>query len=55
VPRKQARWLRRNALLAAGNVGTRGLADSVVDYAQGDDEMLRETAEWALARITERG
>jgi epoxyqueuosine reductase len=54
-PRNDVRYLRRNALVAAGNVGgeeERALAEG---YARGDDELLREHAEWALARIAERG
>jgi epoxyqueuosine reductase len=54
VPRNDARWLRRNALVAAGNVGSADLADVVSEYARADDPMLRETAEWALAQIAER-
>jgi epoxyqueuosine reductase len=54
VPRKEPRWLRRNALLAAGNVGTPALVDAVEPYADHEDEMLRETADWALARMGER-
>ena len=45
------RYLRRNALVAAGNSGERGLAGAVRDYAEGDDELLREHAEWALERL----
>jgi epoxyqueuosine reductase len=56
VPRNDARWLRRNALVALGNVGgdeprTRA---AVERYADGDDELLAEHARWALARIEER-
>jgi epoxyqueuosine reductase len=54
VPRKQARWLRRNALVVAGNAGTTELADVVEPYASSDDRMLAEAAEWALSRIAER-
>jgi epoxyqueuosine reductase len=54
VPRNEARWLRRNALIAAGNAGGDELAPSVERYLGDDDPMLRETAEWALARIAER-
>jgi epoxyqueuosine reductase QueG len=54
VPRNDARWLRRNALVAAGNVGGEAERDAVAAYTQGDDDMLREHAEWALARIEER-
>jgi epoxyqueuosine reductase QueG len=55
VPKNEARWLRRNALVAAGNVGTGGLRASVDAYAHSDDEMLAETATWALGRMAERG
>ncbi|HET7744287.1 MAG TPA: tRNA epoxyqueuosine(34) reductase QueG [Gaiellaceae bacterium] len=54
VPRHDPRWLRRNALVAAGNVGDGDLVPLVERYADGEDEMLRESAEWALARMAER-
>jgi len=54
VPRKDARWLRRNALVAAGNVGSSNLVDAVGELADGEDPMLRDTARWALDRIAER-
>ena len=54
VPRNDPRWLRRNALVAAGNVGGDLERDAVATYATGEDELLREHAEWALARIDER-
>jgi len=54
VPRNDARWLRRNALIAAGNVGSDELIPSVERHLGGDDPMLRETAAWALSRIAER-
>src|SRR6266516_191951 len=54
VPRKDARWLRRNALVAAGNVGSSNLVDAVAELADGEDPMLGDTARWALDRIAER-
>lgn len=54
VPRNEARWLRRNALIAAGNVGSDELAQNVERYLGDDDPVLRETAGWALSRIAER-
>lgn len=54
VPRNDPRWLRRNALVAAGNVGTDALTPVVESYVDGDDAVLSDAAEWALARIAER-
>ncbi|MDQ3066387.1 MAG: tRNA epoxyqueuosine(34) reductase QueG [Actinomycetota bacterium] len=54
VPRNEPRWLRRNALVAAGNVGGPREREAVVRHAEGADELLREHAEWALARLDER-
>ena len=54
VPKNDARYLRRNALVALGNIG--GLADLplAAGFLEGDDELLREQAEWTVARIEER-
>ena len=54
VPRNDPRWLRRNALVAAGNVGGAAERVAVVPYAESEDHLLREHAGWALARIDER-
>ena len=54
VPRNDPRWLRRNALVAAGNVGGARERDAVAAYADDGDPMLREHAAWALAQIDER-
>jgi len=54
VPRNDARWLKRNALVAAGNVGGAAERAAVRPYLDDDDPMLREHAEWALARLEER-
>jgi epoxyqueuosine reductase len=55
VPRNDPRFLRRNALVAAGNAGPgadeRGLVE---ELAGADDVLLREHAEWALARLGAR-
>ena len=48
VPRNDPKWLRRNALVALGNVGGPEHVAAVERYA-GD-----EHADWALARIRER-
>jgi epoxyqueuosine reductase len=54
VPRNDARYLRRNALVALGNNG--GPEDLPLAEAFLDDEdaLLREQAAWAVARIEER-
>jgi epoxyqueuosine reductase len=54
VPRNDGRLLKRNALVAAGNVGGDGERAEIEAYAGGDDELLREPAQWALARMDER-
>jgi epoxyqueuosine reductase len=54
VPRNDVRWLRRNALVAAGNVGTPALAPVVEAYASDPDPVLSDAATWALARMADR-
>ena len=54
VPRNDARWLKRNALVAAGNVGGGEERAAVEQYLDSDDEMLREHATWALAQMEGR-
>jgi len=49
VPRNDPRYLRRNALVALGNAG--GDPALAERYAESDDPLLREHAEWALARL----
>jgi len=55
VPRNDARWLRRNALVAAGNTGGAAERAAVEKYAEHEDDLLREHAAWALARLEARG
>jgi epoxyqueuosine reductase len=54
VPKNDPRYLRRNALVALGNNG--GVADLplVEPFLASDDELLREQAEWTVARIEGR-
>ena len=54
VPRNDPRWLRRNALLAAGNAGSRDLVPTVEHFVESDDPMLRDAAAWALTEIEAR-
>jgi epoxyqueuosine reductase len=53
VPRNDERWLRRNALIALGNVGGPEHAAVLERYAGSDDEVVREHAAWALERVRE--
>ena len=54
VPRNEPRWLRRNAAVALGNVGTAEHAPALERAAAGDDDLVAEHARWALARIASR-
>jgi epoxyqueuosine reductase len=54
VPRNDPRWLKRNALVALGNTGTSEHLDVLGGWAGSDDEVLRQTAQWAQRRIAER-
>ena len=54
VPRNDPRYLRRNALVAAGNVGGEREREAAARYVDADDDLLREHAEWAVARIEDR-
>jgi epoxyqueuosine reductase len=53
IPRREPRWLRRNALVALGNVGgdDPDVAAVLARYAAGADELLAEHARWAQARV----
>ncbi|HVF76347.1 MAG TPA: tRNA epoxyqueuosine(34) reductase QueG [Acidimicrobiales bacterium] len=54
VPRRDPRYLRRNALVALGNVGDPadpGVRRVVHAARTGDDPMLREHADWAAAHL----
>src|SRR5437764_7796723 len=54
VPKNDSRYLRRNAIVAVGNVGRREDVDLLEPYLDCDDELLREHAQWAARRIQER-
>lgn len=54
VPRNDPRYLRRNALVALGNTGGPEHRAAVEAYRDDPDPLLREHAEWALARMDER-
>ena len=54
VPRNDGRYLRRNAAVALGNTGRGDHRTLLEPYLDSDDELLREQAEWAAARIDDR-
>ncbi len=56
VPRNDRRYLRRNALVALGNLDDPGVEGrALLDaYAAGEDELLAEHARWALGRLEQR-
>jgi epoxyqueuosine reductase len=54
VPRNDARYLRRNALVALGNTGEPEDASLAEAFLDDGDPLLREQAESAVARIQER-
>ena len=54
IPERDPRYLRRNALVALGNVGSSNDDDVVrvlARYRDGDDALLAEHADWALAAL----
>jgi epoxyqueuosine reductase len=56
LPGNDARWLRRNALVALGNTGDADAETVGVlqRHAAGEDEVLAAHARWALERLEER-
>jgi epoxyqueuosine reductase len=54
VPKKDARYLRRNALVALGNTGGPEHRAAAERFLDDPDELLREHAEWSLDRLRER-
>ena len=55
VPRNDPRWLRRNALIAAGNAGGADASGERRPHEESDDPILADAARWATARMAERG
>jgi len=51
IPRRQPRYLRRNALVALGNTGGPGAEGVAAGYLGHHDWMLRVHAAWALGRL----
>jgi epoxyqueuosine reductase len=58
VPKRDPRYLRRNALVALGNVAVPGdpqVVRRLTDLADGPDDLLAEHARWAVDRLAARG
>lgn len=55
VPRNDGRLLKRNALVALGNTGDGRHRPLLERFAVDADDLLREHARWALARLEQRG
>jgi len=51
LPGRQARYLRRNALVALGNAGGEGAVAAAAGFLAGPDPLLRAHAAWALGRL----
>lgn len=51
-PRRDPRFLRRNAIVALASTGTRRLESLLERYASAEDELLAEHARWALSRAS---
>jgi epoxyqueuosine reductase len=54
VPGRKMRFIRRNALVALGNIGERDDLSLADRYADHQDTLLAEHAQWARDRIVER-
>jgi epoxyqueuosine reductase len=54
VPRRQPRYLKRNALVALGNSGGPEHAAAIEPFLADEDPLLREHARWALDRLLGR-
>ena len=54
VPKNDARYLRRNALIALGNTGGPEHFGAAETFLEDEDELIRESAAWAVARLRER-
>jgi epoxyqueuosine reductase len=54
VPRNDAHYLRRNALVALGNTGGPEDLALAEPFLDDEDELLREQGQWTVTRIQER-
>jgi epoxyqueuosine reductase len=54
VPQNDPRYLRRNALVALGNVGGPNAREQVDAFGDAADPLVREHADWAAKRLGQR-
>ena len=54
MPKNDDLYLRRNALVVLGNTGGVDDLPLAEPFLASDDELLREQAEWTVARIEEK-
>jgi epoxyqueuosine reductase len=54
LERTKRRRVQRNVAIAMGNSGLEEFAGKLEAWAEGEDEMLAEAAEWALRRLARR-
>lgn len=54
IRRPKGRGLKRNAIIALGNLGDPCTLPILKDFADGEDELLAEHARWAIERIRQR-
>lgn len=55
IPRRDARFLRRNALVALGHSGTNEAIPAIAAYLESSTAVLRGHAAWALGRLGATG
>ena len=54
VPGRKMRFVRRNAIVALGNVGGDEAVSVLTPYLEHQDELLRSHAQWALEQLVEQ-
>ena len=51
IPKRDPKFIRRNALIVAGNIRTPALGDLVIGYLGHSSSILRQHAAWAAGRL----
>ncbi len=55
IPKRDAKYVRRNALIVAGNSGDHGLFDLILPYLSHPSSIVRQHAVWAVGRLNAPG